>query len=172
MMNMRLTASKMPFVALLISSALLGGAWFFQYGLGYAPCQMCYWQRHAHKAVIAVALAGGLIHYKAKTGLRLTNLLLILAFLVSAGLALWHVGVEYKWWEGPKSCAVGLINPGHIPSGQALLESLNNPVKPPACSDAVWHFLGLSMAGWNMLISLASAAIIAIFGLRKRLKPV
>ncbi len=155
-----------PIIALLISSGLLIGAWIFQYGFGYPPCQMCYWQRHAHKAVIGIAalaivdqITGGRFR---KVGLWL----IALAFLVSFGLAFWHVGVEYKWWEGPKTCMGGggdidLIDPG------SLLDSLSDPIKLPACSDALWHFLGLSMAGWNALISLISAVMTLFVVTRK-----
>ncbi len=153
-----LSQKAWPIVALLISSGLLIGAWIFQYGFGYPPCQMCYWQRHAHKVVIGLA---GLALVDQITGGRFRKPLLVLialAFLVSFGLAFWHVGVEYKWWEGPKTCMGGsgdldVIDPG------SLLESLNDPVKLPACSDALWHFLGLSMAGWNALISFVAAAL-------------
>ena len=157
----------MPFWALLLSAGLLVGAWIFQYGFGYAPCQMCYWQRHAHKIVIGVAVLGLLARYAGKPDIRIINGLLTLALLSSAAMALWHVGVEYKWWEGPKTCAGGPIDIGAIGSGADLLDSLNDPVKPPACSDAVWHFLGLSMAGWNMMVSTAGALGVMMFGFRK-----
>ena len=167
MMNLPLTPTRMPMLAFLLSLGLLIGAWVFQYGFGYAPCQMCYWQRHAHKIVIGVAVLGLIAVYVGKPDIRLINALLVLALLGSAAMALWHVGVEYKWWEGPKTCASGPIDLSTLGTGQSLLDSLNDPVKPPACSEAVWHFLGLSMAGWNMIISTAGALGVGLFGLRK-----
>ena len=167
MMNASLTPKYMPIWALLLSLGLLCGAWIFQYGFGYAPCQMCYWQRHAHKIVIGAALLGIIIGFIGKPDVRVINALIVLALLGSAAMALWHVGVEYKWWEGPKTCAGGKVDLGAIGSGKDLLDSLNDPVKPPACSEAVWHLLGLSMAGWNMVISSAGAIGIMIFGFRK-----
>ena len=151
------TSTRWPFFALLISAGLLIGAWIFQYGLGYAPCLMCYWQRHAHKVVIGVA-ALAIVMNATKTGSpRLWLTLIGLAFLGSFAIAFWHVGVEYKWWEGPKACLGGVnldtLNP------EDLLNSLDDPVKLPACNEAVWHFLGLSMAGWNALISLGAAGL-------------
>ena len=166
MMNLPLTPTRMPMLAFLLSLGLLIGAWVFQYGFGYAPCQMCYWQRHAHKIVIGVAVLGLIAVYVGKPDIRLINALLVLALLGSAAMALWHVGVEYKWWEGPKTCASGPIDLSTLGTGQSLLDSLNDPVKPPACSEAVWHFLGLSMAGWNMLISTAGALGVMAFGFR------
>lgn len=81
-----------------------------------------------------------------------------LAFLVSVGIAFWHVGVEYKWWEGPKTCMTG--TPEKIDfDPNTFLNSLDAPQKLPGCDTAVWHFLGLSMAGWNALISLFGLSI-------------
>ena len=122
---------------------------------------MCYWQRHAHKAVIGVAALAIVMNITKTGSARLWLWLIAVAFLVSFALAFWHVGVEYKWWEGPKSC-MGGADIGAL-SGTDLLSSLDDPVKLPACSDAVWHFLGLSMAGWNALISLGAAVLTFIF---------
>lgn len=159
-----LTAKNIPLLAILISGGLLGGAWFFQYVLGYPPCQMCYWQRHAHKAVLIIAVLALGLSYLGKRNPRLTATLIGLAFVVSFGLAFWHVGVEYKWWEGPKTCsgaveAVTAFDPSTI---------FDDPTKlrPPACTDAPWHFLGLSMAGWNAFIS-AIAAIASFIGAKR-----
>ena len=144
--------------ALIVSGGLLCGAWFFQYVLGYAPCTMCYWQRHAHKVVIGVA-ALTLVYGRAKgeTPLLL-NLFIVLAFLGSVYMALWHAGVEYGVFEELKICAAGPTSVDGL-SGLDLIESLSAKLKPPACSDVVWSFLGLSMAGWNAVVSLLAAAI-------------
>ena len=87
---------------------------------------------------------------------RLWSALVGLALLISVGMAFWHVGVEYGWWEGPKTCLSGGTSPVDI-DPTTLLESLDDPFKMPACSEAAWVFLGISMAGWNALISLAAA---------------
>ncbi|MGB0906752.1 MAG: disulfide bond formation protein B [Maricaulaceae bacterium] len=163
-----LTPSRFPWAALFMSGGLLGGAWFFQYVLGYAPCQMCYWQRHAHKIIIGVAIVSvvALRLEKMARFARLFCLLLALAFLGSVVMGLWHVGVEQGLLEGPKSCMSGPINIDDIGSGD-LLASLNNKIKPPACSDIVWSFLGLSMAGWNALLSFIGMCL-ALAALRRR----
>jgi len=88
-----------------------------------------------------------------------------LALLVSFGMAFWHVGVEYKWWEGPKGCSVGNITPIEDIDLSKFLEEMDK-AKPPACSDAVWSFLGLSMAGWNALISLGGAFLMLLMSKR------
>ncbi len=149
-----------PLVALLISGGLLIGAWIFQYGFGYMPCTMCYWQRHAHKAVLGLAAAWLILRALGIKAEALLRWAVVAALLVSFGIAAWHVGVEFGWLEGPKTCASG---DGTIPTVNLddPLAFLDSNIRPPACSEAVWHFLGLSMAAWNALISLISAGWIA-----------
>ncbi len=157
-----LDTRRLPVFALTVSASLLVGAWIFQYGFGYAPCQMCYWQRHAHKVVIGLSLIALLKFQYLPT--RLLSFMIILALLISFSVAFWHVGVEYKWWDGPKTCTGGAA--GTVLSGQDLLDALGSNIKPPACSEAVWHFAGLSMAAWNALISLG-AALLGLPALKK-----
>ncbi|GGX74652.1 dihydroneopterin aldolase [Litorimonas cladophorae] len=149
-----------PLVALLVSGGLLVGAWIFQYGFGYVPCQMCYWQRHAHKVVLGLAALWVVLRALGVKSGELLKWAVVVALLVSFGIAAWHMGVEYGWLEAPKSCVAG--NLGTLAVDQSdPLAFLDNNIRPPACSEAVWHFLGLSMAGWNALISLISALWIA-----------
>lgn len=152
--------------ALLLSGSLLCGAWFFEYVLGYAPCTMCYWQRHAHKVVLGVALLS-LIYGRVKGGVPLWGVaLIVLAFLGSVYFAGWHVGVERGIFEELKICTSG---PTQLPSsGADLMNALEGKIKPPACSEVVWSFLGLSMAGWNLLASLFGAAIGGLVIARRR----
>jgi disulfide bond formation protein DsbB len=149
-----------PWIALLVSGGLLGGAWIFQYGFGYLPCTMCYWQRHAHKAVLGIAALWLVLRAVGVEAAEILRWAVVLALLVSFGLAAWHVGVEFGWLEAPATCAAGPI---HVPEVDPdnPLGFLNEPVKPPACSEAVWHFLGLSMAGWNAAVSLIGALWLA-----------
>jgi len=164
MLSNILTRHNIPWIALILSSGLLIGAWIFQYGFGYAPCTMCYWQRHAHKVIIALAILHLVLraigHKKAEP---LLIGLIILAFLGSAAVAFFHVGVEYKWWEGPKTCSGGGIKSG-LPEidPNDPLAILDKPISGPSCSDAVWHFIGLSMAAWNAIASFSGAVIVML----------
>lgn len=156
-----LTLNNLPWVTLFISGALLCGAWFFEHVLGYAPCQMCYWQRHAHKVIIGLSIAA-LVFNRTGTGHpKMWAALLAVAFFGSFALAFWHVGVEFKWWEGPKTCMTGTPQIGGV-TGEDLINSFNEPIKLPGCSEAAWHFLGLSMAAWNALISLLGSLLALI----------
>ncbi len=150
-----------PWLAILLSASLWIGALGFQHIGGMQPCQMCYWQRHAHKVVLVIALLAILTCQLSKSGKwdRTFVILIGLAFVVSFGLAFWHTGVEYKWWAGPKTCSATSTITEITP---ADISKIFEPgVKLPSCSDAPWHLMGVSMAGYNALIS-ACAAIISL----------
>lgn len=133
------------------SLALLLGAFGFQM-LGYAPCQMCVWQRWPHAAAIAIGVVALAVPGRA------LPLLGALAALTTAGIGVFHTGVERDWWEGITACA----GAGDITglSASDLLDT-SRQIGPPLvrCDEVAWDFLTLSMASWNVLISLGLAAI-------------
>ena len=130
------------------SAALLLGAFYYQF-TGYPPCAMCLWQRWPHAAAIAIGAVALLV-----PGLLLP-LMGALAALTTAGIGLYHTGVERDWWEGPTSCT-GTGDLGGL-SGADLL-SLDAP-RLVMCDQVSWEWLGLSMASWNALASLGLALI-------------
>ncbi|GGW21865.1 dihydroneopterin aldolase [Gemmobacter lanyuensis] len=132
------------------SAALLLGALAFQYLGGLAPCQLCIWQRWPHLAAVIIGLLALTL------GLRALAWLGALAALTSAGIGVFHVGVEQKWWEGLASCTAGSIQ------GISTADLLNPSVDVAAvvrCDAIAWQMFGLSMAGWNVVISVALALI-------------
>jgi len=143
----------------LIAAATIAGAWFFQLVLDIVPCPMCLEQRWAYYAVIPLAV---LIAVAAKAGvprnLLLAGLALIaLAALCNAAFGAYHAGVEWKFWAGPSSCTGPGLNLG---GGGSLLDQLDK-VKVVPCDVVQWRFLGISLAGYNALISLLMAALAA-----------
>lgn len=137
-----------------LSAALLIGAWIFQYGFGYAPCTLCYWQRYAHMAIIATSAGLLLTRGVGFVPPRAAAMILILLLLISVAFGAYHAGVELSFWEGPKACSgVGAVN---IDLSDPLA-GLDATIKAPSCGDVAWSFLGISMAGWNALISLLGA---------------
>jgi len=148
-----------PIIALCISGGLLLGAYAFQYIGGLDPCIMCYWQRHAHKGVLVAAGMAVIVSLflDNRKWLRALNAIIAIAFIISFYYAFRHVGVEFGWWEGPAACAV---SPSGDLGGKNLLDVLGEPIEIVQCSDVLWSMFGLSMAGWNALIS-ALAAIIS-----------
>ncbi len=132
------------------SGALLLGALGFQYIGGLAPCPLCLWQRYPHDAVLVVTALGILV---APPRMRVWLLALCgVILLVGVGIAGFHVGVEQKWWTGLESCA------GTVDMSKLTPEEMRKAVMagPPArCDEVAWSLFGISMAGYNFLISLA-----------------
>lgn len=143
--------SALLILAAVGSLAMLLGAFGFQHLGGLAPCKMCLWQRWPHAAAVGI---GALI---ALTGERSLAWFGALAAATTGAIGVFHAGVEWKWWEGPSSCTGGGTGLGGL-SGSDLL-STDAPVALVMCDDIVWQFLGLSMAGWNAVISFALAAL-------------
>ena len=147
-------------VAALSSGALLAGAHLFEKVGGLAPCALCLDQREAHWTALALALAGIGVGaaFKWRRAAAATAGALALVYLVSAGLAFYHAGVENHFWPGPASCAGG----GVVDLGDgALADILNEKPGMPSCTDAAWRLLGVSMAGYNLLVSAALSAFCA-----------
>ncbi|MGR3493052.1 MAG: disulfide bond formation protein B [Shimia sp.] len=146
---MRLSQRHLIAIAATGSAALLGGAYIFQW-LGFAPCQLCLWQRWPHVAAIAIGVVAlGL-------GWRLLPWLGALAAATTAGIGLYHVGVEQDWWEGPASCGGGQ-GLGGLSGGDLL--SVDGPGRVVMCDEVSWALFGLSMPGWNAALSLILAVI-------------
>jgi disulfide bond formation protein DsbB len=140
-----------------IAVATLAGAWFFQLVLDIKPCPLCLEQRYAYYLAIPL---GALVAFAAAKDAPRAVLwaglaLLALAALGNAGLGAYHAGVEWHFWAGPTDCT-GTI--GDLGSAGSLLERLDT-VKVVRCDEVQWRFLGLSLAGYNVLISLLMAAI-------------
>ena len=150
---------KAYMVALAVPCALIEAVYVVQFGFGLAPCEMCWWQRYPHFAAIALAGAAW-----AARGTRLGDALVRLAglaILVSGLIGAFHAGVEYGWWEGLTSCSSSSL--GNDP----LAAIMNAPLI--RCDVAPWTLLGISLAGFNFLISVSSAALVfALLGRRKQ----
>jgi disulfide bond formation protein DsbB len=146
-----------------LSAATLLGAWYFEFVLKLTPCPLCLEERLPYHVVIPLSLLTAIAALvRAPPKLVLVGFLVILvAVLCGAALGVYHSGVEWRWWPGPTDCS------GPVTDFRAkgpLLEQLQS-VRVVRCDEAAWRFLGLSLAGYNALISLALAAL-AICGVR------
>lgn len=155
--------------ALLASAGMLATAHAFETFGGYAPCTLCLRQREVYWVAGSLA-AAFMIIVRLPGGPRwrqVTCWVLAAAFLTSAGVAAYHAGAEWKFWPGPSTCS----GTGGGVDGAALDAFLGGAkVRPPACDTAAWVFAGLSMAGWNVLISLGLVAGSVAAALRERAK--
>jgi disulfide bond formation protein DsbB len=140
-----------------VGAVTIAGAWFFQYGLGYRPCPLCLEQRYAYYFAVPLAVMTGLGEQAGASRKVLIAALLAIAagMLWNTGLGIYHSGVEWHWWRGPQTCS-GAAEP--IASGRSLVEQIQN-MTVVRCDEAPWRFLGLSLAGYNAVISAILAAI-------------
>ena len=142
-------------LAFALPLGLLAGAYISQYGFGLAPCEMCWWQRYPHFAAVILALAG-----MALSPRKLWIALAALAMLVSGLIGGFHAGVEYGMWEGFTTCSSSDLG-----GGDPLEAIMNAPLV--RCDVAPWTLFGISLAGFNFLISTVGAlAVLAL--LRKK----
>lgn len=143
-------------LGLLLPAGLLGGALFSQYVGGLYPCEMCYWQRWPHAAAILLAI-GAIATPVESPRARILTLLAALAVALSGAIGVYHAGVELGWWEGVTRCTM---------TGATSLEDILS-VPLVRCDQVQWSWLGVSMAGWNAILSLGGAAAITWLATRK-----
>lgn len=148
-------------LALLVPAALLAGAYGSQYLGGLRPCEMCYWQRWPHFAAIAFALLSFAARNAPDKGRSLVWLA-ALAIFVSGGIGVYHAGVEAGIFEGMTQCTA-------FASGGSSEDILAQIMATPLvrCDEVQWSLLGISMAGWNAILSIGFGTVIAWLSLRK-----
>ncbi len=150
-------------LVLIVSAGVLGTALLSQYWGGLAPCELCLLQRWPWEAAIALALVA--LVAASRPALPWVALLLALIYAAGAALAFYHVGVEQHWFQGPSACTASS-------AGAATLEELKRQIfatQPVLCDQVQWSLFGVSLAGWNLVASLAMAALcILVFAQTRR----
>ncbi|MFM5917871.1 MAG: disulfide bond formation protein B [Novosphingobium sp.] len=141
-------------LAFAVPAALLGGAYIGQYVFKLVPCEMCWWQRYAHFAALGFAVLALL-----RPSARLLVWLAGLAILAGGLIGAFHAGVEYHWWEGFTACT------SETKLGDDPLAAILNSSMVP-CDKVQWSLLGISLAGFNFLISVPAALL--VFALLRR----
>ncbi|MEW6257338.1 MAG: disulfide bond formation protein B [Pseudomonadota bacterium] len=142
------------------AGAALAAAWFFQLVVGLTPCPLCLDQRIPYyvAAPLGLLLALGAPRLGPR-GVRAGLWLLAALMLGNMGLALYHAGIEWRFWQGPTACS------GSAPVAVSDIMSALKTAHVPRCDEAAWRLFGLSMAGWNAVIA-AGLAVVAIVGAR------
>ncbi len=142
-------------VPALLSLAALAGALISQYGFDYHPCELCLYQRWPYAIIVALGLLA-LPFVKGPAPARMLLLVMALLFVIDAGIAAYHTGVEWDIFEGLDACSAG-----ELPPGASLEDVRRQLMEAPvvSCKDAMFVFLGLSMAAWNVLYALGGAGL-------------
>lgn len=155
---LRLVAAPRPAALLVLAGAVLtiAGALVFQYGLGYVPCKLCLTERQPYYAAMPLALVAALAAGRSPSVARALLGLVALILLVGAGIGIYHAGAEWAFWPGPSDCGGGSgAAPGEVGD---FLKSLGT-TRVVDCSQAAWRLIGISLAGWNVVIAAALAAL-------------
>ncbi|KQN24961.1 hypothetical protein ASE86_01400 [Sphingomonas sp. Leaf33] len=147
-------------LALLVPAALIAGALGSQYIGGLYPCEMCHWQRWPHYAAIAVAAVAFATQGALRRALVLFAALLI---AVSGGIGVFHAGVEYGWWPGITTCTSTVRPTGS--TEDMLAQIMNAPLI--RCDVPQWTLAGISLAGFNAILSLAGAVVVALKAMKR-----
>jgi disulfide bond formation protein DsbB len=159
LMQARKNPSRAAAVIAVIGALTIAGVYFFQYVLGYPPCPLCLDQRMAYYVCIplAVLLWLGAGFGASRKVLMLGFAAITIAMLWNTGLSAYHAGVEWKLWAGPADCS-GPIN--SFGAASNMLNRLQN-IRIVRCDEAAWRFLGISLAGYDVLVSLFLAIVAA-----------
>jgi disulfide bond formation protein DsbB len=151
---------RWPFVAAGAALLMLAIAHAFESFGHYPPCELCLKQRDIYWLILPVAVVFyGMTRWRL-IGFRLACAILAALFLLEAGVAAYHAGVEWKWWPGPTSCTSAGVRPVTAADMSALLSGA--PQHVVQCDVAAWRLLGLSMAGWNALAALVLSLLSAL----------
>ncbi len=144
-------------VVFAVGLATMGGFFFFEYVLGYPPCPLCLDQRMAFYVSVPLAalLWLGASHGAARKVLLLGFGAIAALMLWNTGLSAYHAGVEWKFWAGPADCSGPLNSLGSV---GGLMEKLQS-IRVVRCDEAAWRLFGLSLAGYDVLVSLVLAAV-------------
>lgn len=152
-------ADKARALALIVPVALLGGALGSQYIAGLYPCEMCHWQRWPHYAAVPLAILAIVTRQKVAPAMLFLSLAMLM-ILTSGLIGVFHAGVEYGWWEGITSCAAAPSAGGNF-----LNDIMETPVI--SCDRPQWELFGISLAGFNAIISIGAAMTITWLVTRK-----
>lgn len=143
---------RLPLFVLAVCAAALGSAYVAQYGFGLKPCELCLIQRVPFAVAGLLALLALL---RPACWRRVLMALAGLALLVNSGIAVYHVGVEQKWWMS--SCS-GSVGPK--PKLGDLSALMSKPADEPRCDEPAWQWHGVTMAGLNVVYSGALALVV------------
>jgi disulfide bond formation protein DsbB len=146
------SARAFPIFVLVTSAVVLATVLLAQYWGGLAPCELCLYERWPWDAAVVLSLVATVAGSRA--ALPWLALLLALVFVAGAGLAFYHVGVEQHWFAGPSACTAGAT-----PTSLDALKAQLMRQQPVRCDEPAWTLVGVSLAGWNCLGSLAMTGV-------------
>lgn len=150
------TPKHIPLFIAAISALVLVTVHVFEFGFGYIPCELCLYQRLPWWIALGLGSMATMIVNRRGVLALLFSITALVAIVIGAGIAAYHAGVEYKFWPGPAGCSGAQELAGGLAA--AIQNTQTGPVGP-ACDQVAWSLFGISMAGYNVLLSLTVAAL-------------
>ena len=150
-------------ISFLISSSMLLSAFYLEYFHDAFPCDLCITQRWFHALIISYSLIAIFIHEKKFLANKFILIGLSITWIVSSVAGLYHFGIEMNFWSGPDECS------SSIDFSKDLLKYLLNK-SPIKCDEVMFKILGLSLAGWNALMSFVMFSIVSVFNEKRFIK--
>ena len=133
-------------IVFLFSLIALISAYFIEHVLGHQPCNLCLIERIPYGlSIILISLM-----FIIKKNENFFILLLILTFIFSFFISLYHFGIEQGIFQESTVC--GVKNFSENVSKEELLNQLSE--KTVSCKDVTFKIMGLSLTSYNILISL------------------
>lgn len=153
-------------IILVISCLILLSVYCLEYIYGYAPCELCIKERIPYIAAIPVAIFALIYNKSTKPGVfKWLMAICALLFLVNIGISVFHLGIEWRWWQGPSSCSIGAGWQKQY--GLSLLQQLDQGSHIVLCNTPALKILNISLAGWNLITSLVLMLIALITSLKR-----
>lgn len=150
-----LPPKRLPILIAFSAAAVLAAANVFEHGFGYEPCTLCLYQRLPWWIALGLGCVAAMLIKTRATLALLVSLTALVAVAVGAGIAGYHAGVEYQFWAGPSGCTGAQALSGGL---GAAMNAVSQGPSGPACDEAPWSLFGISMAGYNFLLSLGLVA--------------
>ena len=128
-----------------ISIIVLIIAYIVQYIFNYQPCNLCLLERIPYGVTIIILV----LNYIFRQDQLFYSILLILTFLFSLLLSVYHFGIEQGIIEETAVCASKNLD---LITKEDILNSLQE--LKISCKDVAFKIFGLSLTTYNILISL------------------
>lgn len=150
-------------LAFLVCVAVMAGALYLQYHDGLEPCPLCIFQRIGFIATGLVLLVA-FLHGPKVIGVRIYAALSALTALAGGGVAIRQLWLQHLPADQVPMCGPGLnYMIKTFPLHEVLAKVLSGSGE---CAEVTWRFLGLSLAGWSLVVFLGLLAVALIQLLR------
>ena len=132
-------------ILLILSILILLSAFVIEFIFGYQPCNLCIIERFPYMIAITIIL----LTYIFKKNIIFYDILLVLVFLFSILISIYHFGIEQGMIEESMVCKSKSLD---LITKEDILNSLQD--LRISCKDVAFRIFGLSLTTYNIIISI------------------